>query len=127
MSSEQSAVGLGLRRGCSAPAVSGEGDGTLAVRLREAMPPAAIRRFARLRVEMVSGFALIPAGTFTMGDYMDGITSALPLHSVTLPAFYMAKTLTTWAEWQKVLTWAMGSAIPLREWGADNHCLVFPS
>jgi formylglycine-generating enzyme required for sulfatase activity len=79
-------------------------------RLSETTPPAAVRRFARLKVALLTqppaGFALIPGGTFTMGDSLDGDPIALPMHSVTLPTFYMAKTLTTWAEWQRVRTWA---------------------
>jgi formylglycine-generating enzyme required for sulfatase activity len=53
-----------------------------------------------------AGFALIPAGTFTMGDSLDGEADA-PTHSVTLSAFYMAKTLTTWADWVAVRAWAV--------------------
>lgn len=84
-------------------------DGTVLIRLRELDPPAAARRFAQLRVTMADNSALIPAGTFSMGDSFlgEGNTNELPLHSVTLPAFYMAKTLTTWAEWQTVRTWAL--------------------
>jgi len=33
--------------------------------------------------------ALIPAGSFTMGDSVDGDTSALPLHTVYVSAFYI--------------------------------------
>jgi formylglycine-generating enzyme required for sulfatase activity len=61
-----------------------------------------------------SGFSLIPAGTFTMGsvvtanvaDTADGERDAPP-HQVTLTAFYLAKTETTWAEWVAVQNWAV--------------------
>ena len=38
------------------------------------------------------GMALIPAGTFTMGDTLDGESDALPI-SVTISAFYMDTNL----------------------------------
>ena len=34
---------------------------------------------------------LIPAGTFQMGDSLDGESDALPVHTVTLSSFYMGK------------------------------------
>ena len=36
-----------------------------------------------------SEMALIPAGSFEMGDHLDGMGSALPVHRVELDAFYM--------------------------------------
>jgi hypothetical protein len=36
--------------------------------------------------------AYIPAGSFEMGDHLDNMSSALPLHTVTLDGFYMDKT-----------------------------------
>jgi formylglycine-generating enzyme required for sulfatase activity len=36
-------------------------------------------------------FAYIPAGTFEMGDHHDGMSTALPVHTVTLGSFYMSK------------------------------------
>ena len=62
--------------------------------------------------------ALIPAGTFTMGsvvasivgaDQSDGLTDATP-HAVTLSAFYLGKTETTYADWVAVRTWARDAA-----------------
>ena len=48
------------------------------------------------------GVVLIPAGTFTMGNSLhatgDGYSSELPLHQVTLPAFFLATTETTFTE-----------------------------
>jgi formylglycine-generating enzyme required for sulfatase activity len=38
----------------------------------------------------LDGFSLIPAGSFTMGDSLDGISDA-PTRTVTLDAFYMVK------------------------------------
>jgi formylglycine-generating enzyme required for sulfatase activity len=61
-----------------------------------------------------AGFVLIPAGTFTMGsvvtsntaDPSDGLTDAPP-HEVTLGAFYLATTITTYAEWVAIRDWAV--------------------
>ena len=36
-------------------------------------------------------FVFIPAGTFEMGDHHDGMSDALPAHTVTLDSFYMSK------------------------------------
>ncbi|MEN9635443.1 MAG: hypothetical protein RL077_3847, partial [Verrucomicrobiota bacterium] len=64
------------------------------------------------------GMVLIPGDTFTMGsvvasivgtDKSDGLTDAPP-HAVTLSAFYLAKTETTYAEWVAVRTWALDPA-----------------
>ena len=69
-------------------------------------------------VDDTNGMALIPAGTFTMGslvasivgtDKSDGLTNATP-HAVTLSAFYLAKTETTYADWVAVRTWAIDPA-----------------
>ena len=35
------------------------------------------------------GMALIPAGSFEMGDHLDNVERALPVHTVELDAFYM--------------------------------------
>jgi formylglycine-generating enzyme required for sulfatase activity len=66
------------------------------------------------------GFALIPAGEFTMGDERDGITKAPPEpmnvsafymphppHNVNVSAFYMLKTEVTKAEWREVRAWGL--------------------
>ena len=57
-----------------------------------------------------SGMALIPAGSFTMGNCMDpneGSSEELPLHSVYVSAFYMDKYDVTLALWQQVYNWAI--------------------
>jgi formylglycine-generating enzyme required for sulfatase activity len=36
-----------------------------------------------------SEMALIPAGSFEMGDHLDGMSNALPVHTMELDAFYM--------------------------------------
>jgi formylglycine-generating enzyme required for sulfatase activity len=56
-----------------------------------------------------SGMALIPAGSFTMGNCMDpseGASDELPLHTVYVSAFYMDKYLVTKSLWDSVYQWA---------------------
>ena len=64
------------------------------------------------------GMVLIPGGTFVMGsvvasiagtDKSDGLTNA-PAYAVTLSAFYLGKTETTYGEWVAVRTWALDPA-----------------
>ena len=57
------------------------------------------------------GFALIPAGEFTMGDSLDGDPRA-PTHQVNVSAFYMGRKEVTKAEWDGVRTWAVGHGYP---------------
>ena len=57
-----------------------------------------------------AGMALIPAGSFTMGNCMnpnEGYLDELPLHTVYVSAFYMDKYLVTKALWDDVYTWAV--------------------
>jgi len=55
-----------------------------------------------------SGMALIPAGSFTMGDaFNEGNSVELPLHTVYVSAFQMDRTDVTYALWQQVYTWAI--------------------
>jgi formylglycine-generating enzyme required for sulfatase activity len=56
------------------------------------------------------GMALIPAGSFTMGNCMDpgeGWSDELPLHTVYVSAFYMDKYLVTKSLWDTVYQWAI--------------------
>jgi formylglycine-generating enzyme required for sulfatase activity len=61
-----------------------------------------------------SGMALIPAGSFTMGDSLDGDTWALPLHTVYISAFYMDKYDVTKALWDSVYQWATNRPVAVR-------------
>jgi formylglycine-generating enzyme required for sulfatase activity len=55
-----------------------------------------------------SGMALIPAGSFTMGDCMgDGNSAELPLHTVYVSGFYMDKYDVTKSLWDTVYNWAI--------------------
>ena len=56
-----------------------------------------------------SGMALIPAGSFTMGNCMDpseGWSNELPLHTVNVSAFYMDTNLVSYTLWTNVYQWA---------------------
>ncbi len=52
-----------------------------------------------------AGMALIPAGSFTMGDTLDGESDAIPTH-VYVSAFYMDTNLVSYSQWQAVYTYA---------------------
>ena len=54
-----------------------------------------------------TGMALIPAGSFVMGDTLDGDSYALPLHTNYVSAFYMDTNLVSYALWQQVYNWAI--------------------
>ncbi len=50
--------------------------------------------------------ALIPAGSFTMGDNLDGEIDA-PVHTVYVSAFYMDQDDVALVLWQQVYNWAI--------------------
>jgi formylglycine-generating enzyme required for sulfatase activity len=73
-----------------------------------------------------SGMALIPAGSFTMGDTLGdtGLSDELPLHTVYVSAFYLDKTEVTKAMWDEVKTWAVAHGYSFDNAGsgkAANH------
>jgi len=74
-----------------------------------------------------SGMALIPAGSFTMGNCMDaseGDSHELPLHTVYVSAFYMDKYLVTKSLWDTVYQWAIAHGYSFADAGsgkAANH------
>jgi len=50
--------------------------------------------------------ALIPAGSFVMGDtFSEGGSPERPTRTVTVSAFHLAKTPVTWVEWKSVCNW----------------------
>jgi len=73
-------------------------------------------RFFRLfqNVTPPSGMALIPAGSFTIGDTLDGISSAPPT-SVNLSAFFMDTNLVRFDQWSLVYNYATNHG-----YGFDN-------
>ena len=59
---------------------------------------------------VTDGFALIPAGSFQMGDQSSpqiGYSNELPVHTVQVSAFYMGKYLVTKEVWDTVRAWAL--------------------
>lgn len=71
-----------------------------------------------------SNMALIPAGLFQMGDNLDGLSDALPVHTVDLSAFYMDKFEVTKTLWDEVYQWALTNGYNLDHNGqavSANH------
>ena len=64
----------------------------------------ASKQFYRV-IALTNTAALIPAGSFTMGDTLDGESDATPI-SVTVSAFYMDINLLSFGQWQSVYNWA---------------------
>jgi formylglycine-generating enzyme required for sulfatase activity len=84
-------------------------------------------RFKVTATDCPAGFSEIPAGSFTMGDALDGISDA-PTHTVTVSAFYMAQNLVTKAEWDAVRTWGLANGYTDLVAGsgkASNHPVVY--
>ncbi len=67
--------------------------------------PATDRSEAFYRLFAPFGMALIPAGSFTMGDTLDGESDAIPTN-VYVSAFYMDTNLVSSNLWQSVYNWA---------------------
>ena len=53
-------------------------------------------------------FAVIPAGSFQMGDALDGLSNA-PVVTVNVSEFYMGKYEVTKSEWDAVRTWGLSN------------------
>src|SRR5687768_2886670 len=59
--------------------------------------------------QVPAGMALVPAGSFAMGDsFSEGTTAELPVHTVYVSAFYMDQFEITKVEWDVVYNWAVG-------------------
>ena len=69
------------------------------------------------------GMVYIPAGVFQMGNNLDGLTDALPVHNVTLNAFFMDRTEAPKERWQSVQSWsgANGYSISSGSFYAAGH------
>ena len=70
-----------------------------------------------------AGFALIPAGEFTMGDALDG-DKRTPQHKVKVSAFYMQQKVVSKAEWNEVRAWALQQGytdLPVGQGKAADH------
>jgi len=82
-------------------------------------------RFFRLyNLSPHDGMVLIPAGAFTMGDALDGLSDATPTISVMVSGFYMDTNLVNYTQWQPVYSWATNSGYDFFNAGkhkAANH------
>lgn len=93
--------------------------------------PTMPKRFYRLALDsaptVLDGFTLIPAGSFEMGDALwTGVYSSdeVPVHTVNVSAFYMAKFEVTKALWDDVRAWGTSNGytdLPVGEGKAFNH------
>jgi len=66
------------------------------------------------------GMALIPAGTFTMGDSLDNESDAMPTVSVTVSGFYMDVNLVSLSQWLSVYYWATNHGYAFDDAGVGN-------
>lgn len=100
--------------------VGGAGERTVKFSPRSA--PCFYRVVATLGPE---GFVFIPGGTFQMGDsFREGSSDEFPVHSVTVSTFYLQAREATKAQWDDVLTWAVGNGYFFNDWAnakATNH------
>ena len=83
---------------------------------------ASAKRFMRLRVTYSPAPAagvLIPAGSFQMGDALDGISNA-PVHTVNVSAYYIEQNLVTKEQWDGVYTWAVAHGYGFDNGGSGN-------
>jgi len=70
------------------------------------------------------GMVLIPAGTFTMGDNLDGSYGATPTRTVYVSEFYLDKYEVTKVLWDEVFLWATNNGYSFENVGlgkASNH------
>jgi formylglycine-generating enzyme required for sulfatase activity len=70
-----------------------------------------------------AGMAFIPAGSFMMGDTLDGEGDAIPTN-VYVSAFYMDVNLVSYSQWQSVFNWATNHGYGFVNAGSDkaaNH------
>ena len=69
------------------------------------------------------GMALIPDGSFTMGDTLDGEADAIPTN-VTVSAFYMDTNLVSYSQWKSIYSYATNLGYGFNNPGAGkaaNH------
>ena len=69
------------------------------------------------------GMAFIPAGTFQMGDNLDGNANELPVHNVNVAALFMDRFEVSKELWQSVQTWGVpyGYSISDGSFKASGH------
>ena len=85
------------------------------------------------RVVMVApppNMALIPAGSFSMGNVLsasnDGDTDELPVHTVSVSAFYMDKYEVSKALWDEVASWAAANYYDINSASVSGNATNLP-
>lgn len=98
----------------------------LKVRAASGIYPA-IAHEVTVRILPADDFVLIPAGTFLMGDTLgDGWGYELPVHPVTVSAFYLQARETTKAEWDEVHAWGRSHGYTFDERTAEGKAADHP-
>jgi formylglycine-generating enzyme required for sulfatase activity len=93
------------------PASSQTGTATITVTVSDGSLSLSDTFLLTVNSAVPTGFALIPQGSFTMGNSVladTDITNA-PTRTVTLDAFFMNKYEVTMAEWDEVRTWGLSN------------------
>ena len=69
------------------------------------------------------GMVYIPAGTFQMGDNLDGQTASMPVHNVYVSEFFMDRFEVSKEQWQSVVSWsvAFGYSIDYGVYKSAGH------
>jgi formylglycine-generating enzyme required for sulfatase activity len=92
----------------------------------DASTPPASMRFYRVAVAAPAGMALIPGGSFTMGNCMntnEGGADEVPLHTLNVSAFYMDANLVSYALWRQVYQWAITNGYSFDNAGAKRRTI----
>ena len=79
------------------------------------------------RLFPATGMALIPAGSFTMGDSLDGESDAIPTN-IFVSTFFMDTNLVNYSKWTSIYAWATNRGYAFNHPGsakATNHPVVF--
>ncbi|HEV2692693.1 MAG TPA: SUMF1/EgtB/PvdO family nonheme iron enzyme [Verrucomicrobiae bacterium] len=77
-------------------------------------------RLTQVPNNISDGMILIPAGTFTMGDTLDGESDAIPTATVNLSAYYMETNLVRFDLWQAVYGYATNQGYGFDHAGAGK-------
>jgi formylglycine-generating enzyme len=94
-------------------------DGTYTVTIRNSVSSITSLPLTFDAANYIPNFSLIPAGTFQMGDNLDGDPDS-PVHNVYVSQFFMAKTELTFGEWQRVKSWAESHGYQFDSQGSGN-------
>jgi sulfatase modifying factor 1 len=92
------------------PEIVSQGREKLTVEVKTDKARCFFRVVAIMKAPPVEGFALIPGGTFQMGDpFAEGFSNELPVRNVNVKSFYMQVEETTMDQWDDVRNWALGN------------------